>query len=50
MFLPLIDGVFHATVLSLAWERMISNSRMGWPAWRRAETVSKMIFTEAEAI
>ena len=29
MFLPLIDGVFHATVLSLAWERMISNSRMG---------------------
>src|SRR5262245_24767271 len=34
----------------LAGERMISNSRMGWPARGYPETVSKMIFTEAEAI
>ena len=26
-----------------------TNLRMGWPSWRHSETVSKMIFTEAEA-
>jgi hypothetical protein len=32
------------------WGWELSNSRMGWPAWRHPETVSKKIFTEAEAI
>src|SRR5262249_933119 len=49
-FCPQSMGRSLRPVLSLAGERMISNSGMGWPASRQPETVSKMIFTEAEGI
>jgi hypothetical protein len=48
-FLPLIDGVFHATgaVLGLgAHDLEFAHGAAG----RHPETVSKMIYTEAEAI
>src|SRR5262249_37846066 len=49
-FCPQSMGRSLRPVLSLAGERMNSNSGIGWPASRQPETVSKMIFTEAEGI